>query len=123
MGKTKSGKGTRRLTMLGDFPAQLDEIDKWLADTFGIIPGACSSIENLRHTTARMVAELLWSKPIENTKHQTSTFVTAHCVESCNPSSDNPNKPLHMITLLYEDNDNITHIVAGDNVEICMFKK
>lgn len=109
--------------MLGDFPTQLDEIDQWLADTFGIIPGACASMESLRHTTARMVAELLWPKPIENSNHQTSAFVMAHCVESCNPACDDPNKPLHMITLLYEDNDNIPYIVGGDNVEICMFKK
>ena len=42
--------------------SRLDEIDKWLFDLFGILPGACSSIENLRHTTARMVAEALWPK-------------------------------------------------------------
>ena len=41
---------------------KLDEIDKWLFDSFGILPGCCSSQENLRHTTARMVAEVLWPK-------------------------------------------------------------
>lgn len=40
----------------------LDEIDQWLFDSFGILSGACSSIENLRHSTARMVAEVLWPK-------------------------------------------------------------
>ena len=48
--------------MIGDYPTHLDEIDQWLFDSFGVIPGACSSIENLRHTTARMVAEALWPK-------------------------------------------------------------
>ena len=38
----------------------LDEIDQWLFDSFGILPGCCSSIENLRYNTARMVAEVLW---------------------------------------------------------------
>lgn len=46
-----------------DYPTSLDEIDQWLFDSFGILPGCCSSIENLRHTTARMVAEALWPKP------------------------------------------------------------
>ena len=40
----------------------LDEIDQWLFDSFGILPGCCSSIESVRHTTARMVAEALWPK-------------------------------------------------------------
>lgn len=44
------------------YPTQLDEIDQWLADNFGILPGACSSTENLRHNTARLVAEALWPK-------------------------------------------------------------
>ena len=45
-----------------NYPITLDEIDQWLFDSFGILPGACSSTENLRHTTARMVAEALWPK-------------------------------------------------------------
>lgn len=45
-----------------DYPTSLDEIDQWLFDSFGIIPGACASTENLRYTTARMVAEALWPK-------------------------------------------------------------
>lgn len=43
-----------------NYPIQLDEIDQWLADNFGILSGACSSTENLRHTTARLIAEALW---------------------------------------------------------------
>lgn len=46
-----------------DYPTSLDEIDQWLFDSFGIIPGACASTENLRYTTARVVAEALWPKP------------------------------------------------------------
>lgn len=42
------------------FPIALDEIDQWLFDSFGILPGACSSIESMRHSVARMVAESLW---------------------------------------------------------------
>ena len=48
-----------------DYPTHLDEIDQWLYDSFGILPGACSSTENLRHNTARMVAEVLWPKKEE----------------------------------------------------------
>ena len=47
---------------MDNYILRLDEIDKWLFDYFGILPGACSSTENLRHTTARMVAEALWPK-------------------------------------------------------------
>ena len=47
---------------MSNYFSKLDEIDKWLFDSFGILPGACSSTENLRHTTARMVAEVLWPK-------------------------------------------------------------
>ena len=47
---------------MDNYISRLDEIDKWLFDSFGILPGACSSTENLRHTTARMVAEVLWPK-------------------------------------------------------------
>lgn len=46
--------------MIGDYPTQLDEIDQWLNDNFGILPGACSSTENLRYSVARRVAEALW---------------------------------------------------------------
>ena len=45
-----------------NYPVSLDEIDQWLFDSFGILPGACASTENLRYTTARMVAEALWPK-------------------------------------------------------------
>lgn len=47
---------------MDNYISRLDEIDKWLFDSFGILPGACSSTEDLRHTTARMVAEVLWPK-------------------------------------------------------------
>lgn len=47
---------------MSDYISKLDKIDKWLFDSFGILPGCCSSQENLRHTTARMVAEALWPK-------------------------------------------------------------
>lgn len=38
----------------------LDEIDKFLEKEFGIIPGCCSSIESLKYSLARAVAEKLW---------------------------------------------------------------
>lgn len=47
---------------LQKYPITLDEIDKWLFDNFGILPGACSSTENLRYNTARRIAEALWPK-------------------------------------------------------------
>lgn len=40
----------------------LDEIDKFLEREFGIIPGCCSSIESLKYSLARAVAEKLWTK-------------------------------------------------------------
>lgn len=55
------------------FPTQLDEIDQWLVDNFGIMPGACSSTENLRHNIARMVAEALWPK--DKTIQQDTDYV------------------------------------------------
>ena len=48
-----------------DYPITLDEIDQWLFDNFGILPGACSSTENLRYITARRIAEALWPKKEE----------------------------------------------------------
>ena len=45
-----------------NYPTQLDEIDRWLVDNFGILPGACSSTENLRYSTAKMIAQALWPK-------------------------------------------------------------
>lgn len=50
------------------YPTELDEIDQWLFDNFGILPGCCSSIESVRYTTARMIAETLWPKKKENEK-------------------------------------------------------
>ena len=47
------------------YPTTLDEIDQWLFDSFGILPGACSSTESVKHTVARMVADALWSKKEE----------------------------------------------------------
>ena len=44
------------------YPTNLDEINKWLYDNFGLLPGCCSSINELRHSTARMIAEALWPK-------------------------------------------------------------
>lgn len=50
-----------------NYPTQLDEIDQWLVDNFGIIPGACSSTENLRYSTAKMIAQALWTKEAHET--------------------------------------------------------
>lgn len=55
------------------YPTQLDEIDQWLVDNFGIMPGDCSSTENLRHNIARMVAEALWPK--DKTIQQDTDYV------------------------------------------------
>lgn len=48
--------------MSDDCISRLDEIDKWLFDNFCFLPGCCSSINELQHSTARMVAEALWPK-------------------------------------------------------------
>ena len=45
-----------------NYPMQLDEIDQWLFDNIGVLPGCCSSIEELKYHTAREVAEKLWMK-------------------------------------------------------------
>lgn len=37
-----------------------DEIDKFLFDLVGVLPGCCSSIESVKYTIARTVAEALW---------------------------------------------------------------
>ena len=39
-----------------------DEIDKWLYDNFGILPGCCSSVESVKYQIAREVAEKLWPR-------------------------------------------------------------
>lgn len=39
-----------------------DEIDKFLFDLAGVLPGCCSSIESVKYTIARIVAEALWPK-------------------------------------------------------------
>ena len=56
-----------------DYPTSLDDIDQWLFDSFEIIPGACASTENLRYNTARMVAEALWPKAVEDLSWHPST--------------------------------------------------
>lgn len=61
-----------------NYPTQLDEIDQWLFDSFGIVAGACSSTENLRHTTARMIAEALWPNYKES----------LHIAETCKENGD-----------------------------------
>lgn len=37
----------------------IDSLDEWLCNEMGLIGGCCSSIENLKYTTARTVAEKL----------------------------------------------------------------
>ena len=37
-----------------------DDIDRWLYENVGVIPGCCSSIDSLKYNVAREVAEKLW---------------------------------------------------------------
>lgn len=37
-----------------------DEIDQFLFDLVQVLPGCCSSIESVKYTIARTVAEALW---------------------------------------------------------------
>lgn len=67
--------------MIGDYPTQLDEIDQWLNDNFGILPGACSSTENLRYSVARRVAEVLWPK-IQSASSDVDEVAAAWCVKN-----------------------------------------
>lgn len=39
-----------------------DEIDKFLFDLVRVLPGCCSSIDSVKYTIARTVAEALWPK-------------------------------------------------------------
>lgn len=49
-----------------NYPTVMDEIDQWLADNFGIMPGACSSIESVKYSVAKRVAKALWPKKMED---------------------------------------------------------
>ena len=40
----------------------LDVIDKFLFDLVRVLPGCCSSIDSVKYTIARTVAEALWPK-------------------------------------------------------------
>lgn len=40
----------------------LDDIDKFLFDLVRVLPGCCSSIDSVKYTIARTVAEALWPK-------------------------------------------------------------
>lgn len=76
--KISMKKMSTNMAQFANYPTQLDEIDQWLVDNFGIIPGACSSTENLRYTTARMIAEALWPKCKES----------LHIQETCKENGD-----------------------------------
>lgn len=49
--------------------------------------------------------------------------VKAHCVESANPASENPETRLHLITLLYKENEDIPYVQGGDDIDIIIRKK
>ena len=50
-------------------------------------------------------------------------FVTAHCCESANPASEGVEKPLHLITLICEDDGKNPYIVGGDNELLVVLRK
>ena len=49
--------------------------------------------------------------------------VKARCLESSNPVSESPDERRHLVTLLYEENENTPYVVCGDEVEIVIRKK
>lgn len=55
-------KGSNYKEVLDDYVKDLDEIDTFLLKEFGIMGGCCSSIESLKYSVARAVAEKLWKK-------------------------------------------------------------
>lgn len=60
-----------------NYPTVMDEIDQWLADNFGIMPGACSSIESVKYSVAKRVAKALWpKKEPEECKHRGTMTLT-----------------------------------------------
>ena len=50
-------------------------------------------------------------------------FIKAHCVEFSNPVSESPYQRLHLITLLYEEDEDTPYVIGGDNIEIYTRKK
>lgn len=42
--------------------SRLDEIDQFLFELARVMPGCCSSIESVKYSIARQVAEVLWPK-------------------------------------------------------------
>jgi len=49
--------------------------------------------------------------------------VKARCLESFNPVSESPDERPHVVTLLYEENENTPYVVGGDEVEIIIRKR
>lgn len=81
---------------MANYPTQLDEIDQWLFDSFGIVARACNSTENLRYNTAKMIAEVLWPKSKD------SLHITETCKEKGKTFTD-------------EDADDVAYNFVMDN--------
>ena len=62
-----------------------DEIDQWIFEKLGLIPGCCSSILELEYNIAREVAEALWPKkvnPPEGTDEAAKEWAENHYKDS-----------------------------------------
>ena len=48
-----------------------DEIDRWLFENIGVLPGCCASQLSLEYSVARQVAEKLWPHFVKDTANAT----------------------------------------------------
>lgn len=55
-------EGSNYEEYLDNYVKDMDDIDKFLWKEFGIAGGCCSSIESLKYSIARAVAEKLWKR-------------------------------------------------------------
>jgi len=57
----------------------------------------------------------------EKTFDNPSKWVKAHCIDSFNPVSE-PDRPLHGITLIYENDPGVPYVIAMDEIIIKILK-
>jgi len=55
-------EGSNYKEYLDDYIKGMDDIDRFLWKEFGILGGCCSSVESMKYSIARAVAEKLWTK-------------------------------------------------------------
>lgn len=100
-------------------------------DIVGVMPSLPSVLDEAARLSAVSVPPIWPEKNIEShirgfkagAEWMAGQGVKAHCVESSNPVSDSKDENLHLITLVYAENENTPYVLAGDEVEIILRKK